>query len=97
MSALTSSASYIVGGLIPLTPYLLAPIIETALRIPIVFTLAALLIFGYVKARFTGVRPIRSALQTALVGGQPELRMARSNLYRYELDFVDMMAFLKRS
>lgn len=69
MSALTISASYIFGGLIPLTPYMLASNIETALRTSIVFTLAALLIFGYVKARFTGARPIRSALQTALVGG----------------------------
>jgi len=31
--------------------------------------LAALLIFGYVKGRFTGARPIRSAIQTALIGG----------------------------
>jgi vacuolar iron transporter family protein len=31
-------------------------------------TLAALLIFGFVKGRFTGTRPLRSALQTALIG-----------------------------
>ena len=29
----------------------------------------ALFVFGYVKGRFTGARPMRSALQTALVGG----------------------------
>ena len=29
----------------------------------------ALLIFGYVKGRFTGVNPLKSALQTGLVGG----------------------------
>jgi VIT1/CCC1 family predicted Fe2+/Mn2+ transporter len=35
----------------------------------VVCTLTALLIFGYVKGRFTGTRPVRSALQTALIGG----------------------------
>jgi len=29
----------------------------------------AKLIFGCVKGRFTGARPIRSAFQTALIGG----------------------------
>jgi len=33
------------------------------------FTLAALAVFGYVKGRFTGTHPVRSALQTLLVGG----------------------------
>jgi VIT1/CCC1 family predicted Fe2+/Mn2+ transporter len=31
--------------------------------------LLALFVFGYVKGHITGTRPIRSALQTALVGG----------------------------
>jgi len=29
----------------------------------------ALLLFGYVKGRFTGAGPVRSAFQTALIGG----------------------------
>ena len=33
------------------------------------FTLLALLIFGYVKGTFTGAKPIRSAIQTMLIGG----------------------------
>jgi len=33
-----------------------------------VVTLFALLIFGYIKGRFTGMKPLRSALQTALIG-----------------------------
>ena len=32
-------------------------------------TLVALLVFGYVKGRFTGTRPWRSAFQTMLIGG----------------------------
>jgi VIT1/CCC1 family predicted Fe2+/Mn2+ transporter len=68
-SALTIGLSYIAGGFIPLAPYMLIHKASTALIFSVVFTLAALLIFGYVKGRFTGTRPIRSALQTALIGG----------------------------
>jgi vacuolar iron transporter family protein len=68
-SALTIGLSYIAGGLIPLAPYILIHTTGTALVFSIVFTLIALFIFGYVKGRFTGARPIRSALQTALIGG----------------------------
>ena len=41
----------------------------SALGWSVVMTLLALIIFGYVKGRFTGTRPARSALQTVLVGG----------------------------
>jgi VIT1/CCC1 family predicted Fe2+/Mn2+ transporter len=34
----------------------------------VALTLIALLVFGYVKGRFTTPRPFRSAWQTALVG-----------------------------
>lgn len=68
-SALTIGLSYIAGGLIPLTPYMLISNAATALIYSVVFTLMALLIFGYIKGRFTGARPVRSALQTALIGG----------------------------
>ena len=68
-SALTIGLSYVAGGLIPLAPYMLISNTGTALLFSVVFTLIALLIFGYVKGRFTGAAPIRSALQTALIGG----------------------------
>jgi vacuolar iron transporter family protein len=68
-SALTIGFSYIAGGLVPLAPYMLIPKAGTALVFSVIFTLAALLIFGYVKGRFTGARPVRSAIQTALIGG----------------------------
>ena len=68
-SALTIGFSYIAGGFIPLALYMLIHDTGTALVFSVVFTLAALLIFGYVKGRFTGTRPIRSAIQTALIGG----------------------------
>jgi len=67
-SALTIAASYVVGGLIPLVPYMAAATVREALGISIALTLLALFIFGYVKGRFTGARPFRSALQTVLIG-----------------------------
>lgn len=69
VSALTIALSYVVGGLIPLAPYFLLPVMHDALQASIGVTLTALLVFGYVKGRYTGSRPVRGALQTALVGG----------------------------
>ena len=68
-SALTIGLSYIAGGLVPLAPYILIHTAGTALGYSVVCTLIALLVFGYVKGRFTGTRPLRSAIQTALIGG----------------------------
>ena len=68
-SALTIAGAYIAGGLIPLSPYMVISSTHTALMISVIVTLVALLCFGYVKGRFTGTRPIRSALQTMLIGG----------------------------
>jgi len=68
-SALTIAGSYIVGGLIPLSPYFFFTPATKALFISVLATLLALLVFGYIKGRFTGTRPFRSALQTALIGG----------------------------
>ncbi|HZN09510.1 MAG TPA: VIT1/CCC1 transporter family protein [Pyrinomonadaceae bacterium] len=67
-SALTIAGAYIAGGLVPLAPYIFADDTFTALLYSIVMTLIALLVFGFVKGRFTGMRPVRSALQTALIG-----------------------------
>jgi VIT1/CCC1 family predicted Fe2+/Mn2+ transporter len=68
-SALTIAGSYVAGGLIPLSPYILMSQAQTALWVSVLLTLAALLAFGYVKGHFTGTRPLRSALQTMLIGG----------------------------
>jgi VIT1/CCC1 family predicted Fe2+/Mn2+ transporter len=68
-SAGTIAASYIAGGMIPLLPYMLAGDITTALELSVGVTLVALFTFGYVKGRFTGLPPLRGALQTTLIGG----------------------------
>ena len=68
-SAGTIAGAYIAGGMIPLAPYFLARTAGAALPASVAVTLVALLVFGWVKGRFTGVVPLRSALQTAMVGG----------------------------
>src|ERR1044072_187774 len=63
-SALTIAGAYIAGGLLPLPPYLLSNNASAALLASVALPLVALFIFGFVKGRFTGPRPVRSALQT---------------------------------
>jgi VIT1/CCC1 family predicted Fe2+/Mn2+ transporter len=68
-SALTIALAYAVGGMIPLSAYLIFPDAHVALRLSVVVTLIALAVFGGVKGRFTGVPLLRSALQTTVTGG----------------------------
>jgi predicted membrane protein (TIGR00267 family) len=68
-SALTIGGAYIVGGSIPLSPYIVLPSAQTALLVSVVVTLTALFVFGALKGRFTGTPPLRSGLQTLLIGG----------------------------
>ena len=68
-SAGTIAASYVVGGLIPLSPYVALSNAYRGLIFSVVLTLAALAIFGYIKGRFTGARAFKSAWQTMVIGG----------------------------
>lgn len=68
-SALTIAASYVAGGLIPLSPYILLSSAPAALKVSVLLTLLALGIFGFIKGRFTGMNPLRSASQTVVIGG----------------------------
>jgi VIT1/CCC1 family predicted Fe2+/Mn2+ transporter len=68
-SALTIAGAYVGGGIIPLAPYIVSARAHTALLFSVIVTLIALTVFGYIKGRFTGTVPARSAFQTALVGG----------------------------
>ena len=69
ISAATIGTSYLVGGLIPLVPYMLTSSISTALQISVAATAVALVCFGAVKGHFTGVNMLKAASQTLLVGG----------------------------
>jgi len=68
-SGVTIGGSYVAGGLIPLAPYFFMATAPAALPISAGVTLTTLLIFGYIKGRFTGARPMRSAAQTLVIGG----------------------------
>ena len=68
-SAATIAAAYIAGGLIPIAPYFVASEIAVALPSSVFITLLALAVFGYIKGRYTGTAPLKSALQTLLIGG----------------------------
>lgn len=69
ISAFTIAISYVVGGLIPLAPYILGLDVDRALIFSVVFTGFALAVFGAVKGRLTGINMVKSSLQTILVGG----------------------------
>jgi VIT1/CCC1 family predicted Fe2+/Mn2+ transporter len=68
-SAGTIAASYVAGGLIPLSPYIVLGSPGQGLITSAVVTLAALGIFGFLKGRYTGSGPLRSATQTMIIGG----------------------------
>jgi VIT1/CCC1 family predicted Fe2+/Mn2+ transporter len=68
-SAATIAGSYIAGGFIPLAPYMMVHSTSTALMVSVGVTIVALFVFGYVKGHFTGLPPLRGAIQTTLIGG----------------------------
>jgi VIT1/CCC1 family predicted Fe2+/Mn2+ transporter len=69
-SALTIAASYIVGGAVPLAPYVLMPHNALgALHVSVVVTLLALILFGALKGKALRTGVLKSAIQTALIGG----------------------------
>jgi predicted membrane protein (TIGR00267 family) len=68
-SASTIAGSYVAGGFIPLAPYMIFQQAHSALALSVAVTLAALAVFGFVKGRYTGARPFRSAIQTVVIGG----------------------------
>ena len=68
-SALMIGGAYVAGGLVPLLPYMLVESSSVALGFSVAVTLVALAVFGAVKGRFTGMSPVRSGLQTTLIGG----------------------------
>lgn len=67
-SAATIAGSYIIGGFVPLLPYMFLHSIQSALLTSVICTLIALFVFGYAKGRATGVKPLKSSIQTTLIG-----------------------------
>ncbi|MGB8473891.1 MAG: VIT1/CCC1 transporter family protein [Candidatus Acidiferrum sp.] len=67
-SALTIAGAYAIGGLVPLSPYMLLTRMHSAFLLSVTVTLLALFVFGYIKGRFTGTAPMRGAIQTLTIG-----------------------------
>lgn len=69
-SALTIAVSYIVGGAVPLAPYMLMPHSPLgALKVSVGVTLLALVLFGAAKGKALQTGVLKSSIQTALIGG----------------------------
>ena len=68
-SAVTIALSYILGGLVPLSSYMLVDDLQVALKVSVAVTLVALFLFGFVKGKLTGIHPLRGGLQTVVIGG----------------------------
>ena len=67
-SALNIGLSYIVGGVIPLAPYIFSDDNMVALKYSAIATLICLFVFGYFKSKATGINPLQGALRVSLIG-----------------------------
>ena len=67
-SALNIGLSYVVGGLVPLSPYFFTKVPLEGLRWSCCITVVALFVFGFFKAKATGQSPIAGAIRVMLIG-----------------------------
>ncbi len=67
-SATTIGVSYIVGGIIPLSPYLCISNAHIALYYSCVITLICLFVFGYFKSKMTGQPVFTGAIKVMVTG-----------------------------
>lgn len=67
-SALTIGIAYIVGGIVPLSPYFFVTDSTIGLNYSVVLTLITLFVFGYSKSKVTGQNAIKGAFKVMLIG-----------------------------
>ena len=67
-SAFTIGISYIIGGVIPLSPYFFTEHPHDGLIYSAVVTLVSLFIFGYFKSKLTGQPLFKGALKVMAIG-----------------------------
>lgn len=67
-SALNIGLSYVVGGLVPLSPYFFLSSSTDALKVSVIVTLVCLFIFGYFKSKITGINPWAGAFRVMMIG-----------------------------
>ncbi|HWR33733.1 MAG TPA: VIT1/CCC1 transporter family protein [Chitinophagaceae bacterium] len=67
-SALNIGLSYVVGGMVPLSPYFFVSSPLDGLKISAIVTLICLFVFGFFKSKMTGVNVWAGALRVMLIG-----------------------------
>ena len=67
-SAMNIGISYIVGGLVPLSPYFFVDDPLIGLKYSVMVTLLCLFIFGWFKSKITGVNPWAGAFRVMCIG-----------------------------
>jgi len=68
ISASTIAISYLVGGSIPLFPYIISSDSKMGFKISCIVTIMALIIFGYFKSKMTGQPLIKGTIKVAVTG-----------------------------
>jgi VIT1/CCC1 family predicted Fe2+/Mn2+ transporter len=67
-SAGTIAVSYLVGGFIPLFPYIILNNSKTGLYVSCTVTIIALIVFGYLKSKFTAQPILKGTVKVAFTG-----------------------------
>jgi len=67
-SAFNIGVSYVIGGLVPLSPYFFIHNSLDALKISVFITLICLYVFGFFKSKITGINPFIGGLKVMLIG-----------------------------
>lgn len=67
-SAGTIAISYLVGGFVPLFPYIIFKDSKTGFNVSCVVTIMALILFGYFKSKMTGQPILKGTLKIAFTG-----------------------------
>jgi len=67
-SAITIGLSYVVGGIIPLSPYFFIDDSQRALYFSCGITVVCLFVFGYFKSKVTGQPPVSGAFKVLIIG-----------------------------
>ena len=67
-SAFNIVLSYIIGGLVPLSPYFFVSEAINGLKISVIVTLICLFVFGYFKSKITGIPPLLGGVRVMMIG-----------------------------
>lgn len=67
-SGMNIALSYIVGGMVPLSPYFFMQLPADGLKWSCIITVVCLFCFGFLKAKVTGQNPLGGAIRVMLIG-----------------------------